>query len=62
MYVIVFMVVTAFLVLRGRLKRRARPATAKDVMAAALTQGEFPGYDVRPHRRDPITGQRDWGQ
>ncbi len=57
-----FVVVLLLLLVRDRLRRRRRPATGADALAAARVQGEFAGYDVRPHRVDPVTGTRDWGQ
>ncbi len=59
---VVFTIALALLVLRSRLKGRRRPATGADALAAARVQGEFSSYDSRPHRIDPITGRRDWGQ
>lgn len=62
MYWLVFVVVVALLVLRLLANRRRRPATGADALAAARVQGEFASYDCRPHRVDPVTGRRDWGQ
>lgn len=59
---LVFGVAVVLLVVRSRVKRRRRPSTGADVLAAARVQGEFPHYDVRPHRVDPVSGARDWGQ
>lgn len=59
---LVFGAALVLLVARGRMKRRRGPATGRDALLAARVQGEFAHYDVRPHRVDPATGRRDWGQ
>jgi hypothetical protein len=59
---VVFVLALGLMVWRSRVKKRRRPATGADVLAAAQLGGEFSAYDVRPHRRDPEGGLRDWGQ
>jgi hypothetical protein len=59
---LIFTAVLLLLVVRSRFKKRGRAATGKDALAAARVQGEFASYDCRPHRVDPVTGTRDWGQ
>lgn len=58
---VVFFLVLGLLVLRSRFKGKRRAATGADALAAARVQGEFAGYDCRPHRIDPVTGLRDRG-
>jgi hypothetical protein len=57
-----FFVALLLLGLRSRTRARRRPVSGADALAAARVQGEFASYDVRPHRVDPVSGMRDWGQ